>query len=65
MTARKILRRYPITRGLLVINHRQTRHDWYVVRSDRSGRMRRVILPPFHALGSAILAAHLLDERPP
>jgi len=57
MSRRKILRRYPLTSGLVIINHRHTRHEWYVTRADRAGRLRRVILPPFRSAGAARLAA--------
>jgi hypothetical protein len=64
---RKILTRYtvPNTGGLVVVNHRQTKHDWYVCRPDALGRLRRAILPPFRSYGSAVLAAHYLPRPQP
>ena len=57
---RKIYSRYVTPSGLVVINHRQTRHDWYVCRLDTRGRHVRVILPPFRSYGEAVIAAHYL-----
>lgn len=64
---RKILSRYevPNTGGLVVVNHRQTKHDWYVCKPDTLGRLRRAILPPFRCYGSAVIAAHYLPRPPP
>jgi len=64
---RKIYTRYtvPNTGGLVVVNHRQTRHDWYVCRPDTLGRLRRAILPPFRSYGDAVIAACYLPRLPP
>jgi len=51
---RKIYSRYVTPSGLVVINHRQTRHDWYVCRLDTRGRhVRDTVIAAHYLTGDA------------